>query len=47
MNLDTSGDGSGCDNMTGIIVQLNERSKVNKRPNSDDDVEGGKRTKLE
>jgi len=45
---DTSGDGSGCDNMTGIIVQLNERSKSNKRPNSiDNDVESGKKTKLE
>lgn len=32
---DTSGDGVGCDNMTGIIVQLNPRSKTSKRPRSD------------
>ena len=27
---DTSGDGCGCDNMTGIIVQLNPRTKASK-----------------
>jgi len=49
---DTSGDGSGCDNMTGIIVQLNARCKVSKRPisidnDSTEDSNNGKRTKVE
>jgi len=34
---DTSGDGCGCDNMTGMIIQLNPRSKNSKRPRSDGD----------
>ena len=34
---DTSGDGGGCDNMTGMKIQLNPRSKNSKRPRSDGD----------
>ena len=34
---DTSGDGCGCDNMTGMIIQLKPRSKNSKRPRSDGD----------
>ena len=46
---DTSGDGCGCDNMTGMIIQQNPRSKNSKRPRSDndddDDVIDEKKTK--
>lgn len=34
---DTSGDGCGCDNMTGMIIQLNPKTKNSKRPRSDDE----------
>ena len=45
---DTSGDGTGCDNMTGIIVQLNPRAKVSKRPHSDgDEAPEDKKPKVE
>lgn len=45
---DTSGDGTGCDNMTGIIVQLNPRAKVSKRPHSDgDETPEDKKPKVE
>ena len=37
---DTQGDGTGCDNMTGIVVQLRPRNQtVNKRPRSSDEEE--------
>ena len=39
MAADTSGDGSGCDNMTALVVRLRNRAQNSKRPRSDDENE--------
>jgi len=52
---DTCGDGTGCDNMTAIIIQLNKQTKTaasNKRSideveDSEEATQSGKRTKLD
>merc|ERR1711937_934804 len=36
---DTSGDGSGCDNMTAMVVHLKNKSQNSKRPRSDEETE--------
>jgi len=49
---DTCGDGTGCDNMTAIIIQLKKQTPSNKRQideveDSEEAKQSGKRTKLD